>query len=211
MYIYIYIISLTHNDTQRHPWVTRDLENREEWLLKSDPRHYMNVQVTNDLEITESVTMMDRLRQSIRKLSFSFGSNSQNRRKSSMIKVVNRPVSSYHPASPNTMQNNLHRLSQPSMSKQPSFSTSLLPHATSSVIPTVSLSTGHTLIFNNSGMNSSNIIPSYLSEAEEDDDEEEDEDEDHRPGISRRVSSASSSSGLGLTFGKYQSTMTPLS
>lgn len=118
--------------------------------------------------------MMDRLKHSIRKLSFSF---SNSRRKSST---------------------NNNRLSQPTMSKQPSYSTSLLPHATSSVTPTVSLSTGHTLIFNSS------IIPplhpistSYLS----DEDSIHDYETKNRPGFSRRVSSASSSSGIGLTFG----------
>lgn len=130
----------------------------------------------------------------------------------------------------------MHRLSQPSMSKQPSYSTSLLPHATSSVTPTVSLSTGHTLIFN-SGLSSSiipntppplhplrPISPSYLSDEEE----EEEEDDDHssihdeygiprassttssRPGFSRRVSTASSTSGMGLTFGGYRGGMTPM-
>lgn len=174
----------------------------QDWVIKSDPRHYMNI--PNDLETAESITIMDRLRQSIRKLSFSFAGN--RRKSSAKIISISRPVSSYHPTTTNTVQNNLHRLSQPSMKKQPSYSTSLLPHATSSVTPTVSLSTGHTLIFNNSGISSS-IIPPYLSE----DDDEDEEDTIKRPDISRRVSSASSSSGLGLTFGKYHNTMTPIS
>lgn len=151
--------------------------------------------------------MMDRLRQSIRKLSISFSSS---RRKSSSGMKPSRPLS-YHPSSPNHIQsNNHHRLSQPSMmSKQPSYSTSLLPHATSSVTPTVSLSTGHTLIVN--GL-SSNYIPSthIPYPASEEDHTEEEEEENHRPDISRRVSSASSSSGLGLTFGKYRGGMTPI-
>lgn len=120
--------------------------------------------------------MMDRLKHSIRKLSFSF---SNSRRKSSTT----------------------NRLSQPTMSKQPSYSTSLLPHATSSVTPTVSLSTGHTLIFNSS------IIPplhpistSYLSDEDSIHNDYEVK-TNNRPGFSRRVSSASSSSGIGLTFG----------
>lgn len=188
------------------------MSDSQDWIIKTDPHHYLKIQVTSDLEITESITMMDRLRQSIRKLSFSFAGG--NRRKSSTItttatttttKINNRPVS-YHPASPNNIiqtNSNMHRLSQPSISKQPSYSTSLLPHATSSVTPTVSLSTGHTLIFN--GLSSSNIIPpvSYQSD-------EEEEDIRSRPDISRRVSSSSSSSGLGLTFGRYRGGMTPI-
>ncbi|KAI9272238.1 kinase-like domain-containing protein [Helicostylum pulchrum] len=193
---------ITLDQVKRHAWVTEDLNDMQDWVIKSDPRHYMNI--PNDLETAESITIMDRLRQSIRKLSFSFAGN--RRKSSAKIISTSRPVSSYHPTTTNTVQNNLHRLSQPSMKKQPSYSTSLLPHATSSVTPTVSLSTGHTLIFNNSGISSS-IIPPYLSE----DDDEDEEDTIKRPDISRRVSSASSSSGLGLTFGKYHNTMTPIS
>lgn len=194
---------------------------------------------------TESTTMMDRLRHSIRKLSFSFGGN---RRKSSAttattippprVILPNRPLS-FQPitnSSPNIhhpthVNSNMHRLSQPSMSKQPSYSTSLLPHATSSVTPTVSLSTGHTLIFN-SGLSSSiipnppplhplrPISPSYLSDDDEDDIDDHSSIHEYgiprasstssRPGFSRRVSTASSTSGMGLTFGGYRGGMTPM-
>ncbi|KAI8993201.1 kinase-like domain-containing protein [Pilobolus umbonatus] len=117
----------------------------------------------------------------------------------------------------------LHRHSQPAMNKQPSYSTSLLPHATSSVKPTVSVSTGHTLIFN-SGLSSSIIptpplrpISSYHSDSITEDPE------DYHPSTEfgstdstlsnykRRPSYASSSSGGGLTFGKHRGNgMTPL-
>lgn len=179
--------------------------------------------------------MMDRLLKSICKLSFSFGNSTPhgNRRRSSIKQQApkhcnnHRPIS-YQPTVSNIPPNPsppMHRLSQPTMSKQPSYSTSLLPHATSSVKPTVSLSTGHTLI-TYSGFSSSMIPPSTSSPPStplhpvsclSDDDssssiihEEQEECTNTRPGISRRVSSASSSSGLGLTFGKYRGGMTPM-
>lgn len=256
---------ITLDQVKRHPWVIADLCDFENWIATTEPHHYFTTihQTTlNDLDQeTESVTMMERLRQSIRKLSFSFAGNSgninTNRRRSSKQQQqqqqppILRPVSYQPPpltcSSPNllnqhpTTNNNLmHRLSQPMMSKQPSYSTSLLPHATSSVTPTVSLSTGHTLIFN-SGLSSSSIPPpplppthplrpisaSYLSDdsysiAENNNEgfcEEEEDDYTHartstsssrRPDLSRRFSSASSSSGLGLTFGRYRGGMTPM-
>ncbi|KAG2212362.1 hypothetical protein INT47_001723 [Mucor saturninus] len=209
---------ITLDAVKRHPWVIRGLDNSQDWILQTDPHHYLNIQVASDLEITESVTMMDRLRQSIRKLSISF---SNSRRKSSLTPAVSKPSRpvSYHPSSPNHIQSNSnhHRLSQPSMmmSKQPSYSTSLLPHATSSVTPTVSLSTGHTLIVN--GLSSNYIPPTTATTtttipypASEEEEEDEEEEVNNRPDISRRVSSASSSSGLGLTFGKYRGGMTPI-
>jgi hypothetical protein len=204
--------------------VTVDLRDSEDWISRTDPRHYF-IQPEDDTE--HHVTMMDRLRQSIRKLSFSFGNNTPhgNRRRSSIKQSPkyhhHRPVS-YQPMPPSPPTTNIHRLSQPTMSKQPSYSTSLLPHATSSVRPTVSLSTGHTLI-TNSGLSSSIIPPSpstplrpisYLSDDSSSIIHEEAEEEEcnhhMRPDISRRVSSASSSSGLGLTFGKYRGGMTPM-
>jgi hypothetical protein len=204
--------------------VTADLINPEDWIRDTEPYHYLPT-ITVEPMMESSSTMMDRLRQSIRKLSFSFSHPS--RRKSTCStpppprlhnnNTSSRPLS-YHPPPQQQYNNNMHRLSQPTMNKQPSYSTSLLPHATSSVTPTVSLSTGHTLVFN-SGLSSS-IIPlppppsppqtsihplrpisqCYLSEEDEIEEQE-------RPGLSRRVSSASSSSGIGLTFGKG---MTPL-
>lgn len=248
---------ITLSQVKSHPWVTADLINPEDWINEADPHRYLPFIPAPELQLstTESTTMMDRLRHSIRKLSFSFGGG--NRRKSSAAVIPpssrailpNRPLSfqpnttNTNSSSPNihhhpvnttttTTNSNMHRLSQPSMSKQPSYSTSLLPHATSSVTPTVSLSTGHTLIFN-SGLSSSiipnppplhplrPISPSYLS----DEDEEEDDDRSSiheygiprpssttssRPGFSRRVSTASSTSGMGLTFGGYRGGMTPM-
>ncbi|KAI8375255.1 kinase-like domain-containing protein [Choanephora cucurbitarum] len=221
---------ITLDQVKVHPWVIRDLSNRQEWLIRSDPRHYL-IEKPQEFETTESVGLMERLRQSIRKLSFSFGSN--NRRRSSKQFSSPRHLSYQSPH-----HHTMHRHSQPIMSKQPSYSKSLLPHTTNSVTPTVSLSTGHTLILN-SGLHSS-IIPSpsspttiqpaplqsisYLSEDDSSSSIIDEEDEEYhlhiepegrqstssrRPDISRRVSSSSSSSGI--AFGtRYRNQMTQL-
>jgi hypothetical protein len=57
---------------------------------------------------------------------------------------------------------------------------------------------------------------SSIEEEEEDEEQQEEEDDEcyhagnRRPGLNRRVSSASSSSGIGLTFGRYRGGMTPI-
>ncbi|CEI88774.1 hypothetical protein RMCBS344292_03152 [Rhizopus microsporus] len=205
---------ITLDQVKTHPWVINGLEDPKEWLIRSNPTTYTIPVIHED---PSSTTLMDRLRQSIRKLSFSFGNN---RRKSSRKSstTTTRPLSyQLPPSTSNTATNHhhMHRLSQPTMNKQLSYSTSLLPHATNSVTPTVSLSTGHTLIMS-SGLSSS-IIPQpplkpiSAAASDEDDDIEHEYYSLKRPGYNRRVSTASSSasSGLGLTFGRYRG-MTPV-
>lgn len=195
---------ITLNKVKTHPWVIKDLEDPREWFTKSNPTFYTTpTEIPTDTEAT--MTIMERLRQSIRKLTFSFGGH---RRKSSSQKST-RPLSYQIPTTPT---NHTHRLSQPTMNKQPSYSTSLLPHATSSIIPTVSLSIGHTLILNSG--HSSSIIPPTSTDGLKSEEEEDDLDHEYysvkRPVYDRRVSTASSaSSGLGLTFGRYRG-MTPM-
>ncbi|CEP16201.1 hypothetical protein [Parasitella parasitica] len=268
---------ITLDQVKRHPWVIADLSDYEKWIATTEPHHYfatVNQQHhVASLYMNENMTMMERLRQSIRKLSFSFagssGNHSASRRRLSKQQQpqqqppILRPVSYQPPpstppptcSSPNLHKqppaNNLmHRFSQPLMSKQPSYSTSLLPHATSSVTPTVSLSTGHTLIFNSAIPNNTISPPpppppptntttnttttplplrpisaGYLSDdscslPENYNDLLDDDDgcfharastsSSKRPDLSRRVSSASSSSGLGLTFSRYRGGMTPM-
>ncbi|RCH95669.1 hypothetical protein CU098_000571, partial [Rhizopus stolonifer] len=198
---------ITLDQVKVHPWVIADLADPQEWLRKSDPRPYFTQQQPKEeMAAIENMSIMERLRQSIRKLSFSFG-NSPRRRSS---KQLLSPQTTPRPAS-----NQPTSIHQPTMSKQPSYSKSLLPHTTNSVTPTVSLSTGHTLILN-SGLHS-NMIPSssplqpisYLSEDDSSSVMEEDVSSLKRPDISRRVSSASSASGI--AFGtRYRSQMTQL-
>ncbi|KAI8380242.1 kinase-like domain-containing protein [Blakeslea trispora] len=217
---------ITLDQVKVHPWVVGDLSNKQEWLMKSDPRYYL-IEKPQELETPEHTGIMERLRQSIRKLSFSFGSNNRRRSSKQFSSPLTTPRHTY-----STHNHSMHRHSQPIISKQPSYSKSLLPHTTNSVTPTVSLSTGHTLILN-SGLHSS-IIPSpsspttiqpaplqpisYLSEddssssiidEEEDEEYHLDEGRPSRPDISRRVSSSSSSSGI--AFGtRYRNQMTQL-
>ncbi|CAO3691813.1 unnamed protein product [Rhizopus stolonifer] len=174
---------ITLDKVKTHPWVTQDLDNPREWLIKSNPTFYALTPSLPPVKTsaTTSLGIMDRLRQSLRRLYISFGS--QRRRSSTSQK--SRPTS-YQPP--------------------PVKHNSLLP---SSVAPTVSLSTGHTLVVN-SGY-SSHIIPSPTLKPISALSEDEDYYSVQRPEYNRRVSTASSSasSGLGLTFGRYRG-MTPL-
>ncbi|KAI8883007.1 kinase-like protein [Backusella circina FSU 941] len=219
---------ITLEEVKHHPWVTADLNNPEAWIKKADPHNYLR-STSKDVVENEEVTMMDRLRRSIHKLSLSFGGLGRRQSKPHLnLKEQTRPLSYQTPPPPSTPTT---CTSQPLMSKQPSYSASLLPHATSSVTPTVSLSTGHTLVLN-SGLSSSIIPPqpsslhhqplrpisSFLSDDTSSIEEGEEEDDNNsyhrstniRPSLNRRVSSASSSSGIGLTFGRYRGGMTPI-
>lgn len=106
------------------------IENVEEWL---DPQyHYTMIQEIATVD--EHLSMMKRIQQSIRKLSFSFGSkrsSSSSNKSSSNSRPLSLQPSTVNPSS------NMHRLSQPALLNKPY-----------SITPTVSLSTGHTLIFN---------------------------------------------------------------
>lgn len=124
---------ITLDQVKVHPWVIEDLDNIEEWLHQSDPQYYYNQQqqqqqqqmiAVAEEEEDHHISMMNRIRQSIRKLSISFG----NKRSSK-----SRPLSLQAPSAGVTNNN---RLSQPAI--------------ITSITPTVSLSTGHTLIFNSS-------------------------------------------------------------
>ncbi|KAI9262016.1 kinase-like domain-containing protein [Sporodiniella umbellata] len=168
-----------------HPWVLEGLEDPQDWLIQSNPTFYASpcsISTTPTPPLpTPTMGIMDRLRQSIRRLYVSFGT--QRRRSSSSQK--SRPMSC-----------------QPAPLKR----NSLLP---SSVTPTVSLSTGHTLVVNSGYSN--HLIPSPPLKSMSAFSDDEEYCTTRRPDYHRRLSttSSSASSGLGLTFGRYRG-MTPL-
>ncbi|KAI7907587.1 kinase-like domain-containing protein [Cokeromyces recurvatus] len=247
---------ITLEQVKHHAWVTEDLVDPQEWISMSDPKRYISISVVvrnslgreKESQQQENITIMERLRQSIKKLSFSFSGGNNRRRPSKQLSTTtSRPLSHQPTPTINTgaVYNNNYRhssninyhLPQPIMNKQPSSlpTTSLLSPTTSSATPTVSLSTGHTLIFNSELPNnsshisspsihplrpiSSSCISDDSSSIIEENNEYYDTDDSpqsismspsQRPSMSRQISSASSSSGLGLTFGKYRSGMTPM-
>ncbi|KAI8879808.1 Pkinase-domain-containing protein [Backusella circina FSU 941] len=61
---------ITLEEVKHHPWVIADLQDPSVWWEEADPTLYKTVQVTDE-EVTHAVTLMDRLRKSIRRLSSS--------------------------------------------------------------------------------------------------------------------------------------------
>ncbi|KAF9939617.1 hypothetical protein BGZ67_009197 [Mortierella alpina] len=88
---------ITLKEVKEHPWVTEDLADPVRWRIETDPSNYQRVHVTED-EVKGAVTIMDKIKNRIRKLSVSLSNFTINRRRSKSIS------STYTPDSPTTEQ-----------------------------------------------------------------------------------------------------------
>ncbi|KAI8068130.1 kinase-like domain-containing protein [Gilbertella persicaria] len=61
---------ITLEQIKHHPWVVEDLQDPTVWWKEADPTLYKAVEVTDE-EVSQAVTIMDRLRKSIRRISSS--------------------------------------------------------------------------------------------------------------------------------------------
>lgn len=61
---------ITLEQVRYHPWVTADLEDPEQWREVADPRHYKTVEVTDE-EVSRAVTITEKIRRGIQRLSSS--------------------------------------------------------------------------------------------------------------------------------------------
>ncbi|KAI9287564.1 kinase-like domain-containing protein [Umbelopsis sp. AD052] len=61
---------ITLDQVRLHPWVTADLEDPELWKEEADPRHYKAVEVTDE-EVSRAVTITEKIRRGIQRLSSS--------------------------------------------------------------------------------------------------------------------------------------------
>lgn len=61
---------ITLEQVRLHPWVTADLEDPELWKEEADPRHYTAVEVTDE-EVSRAVTITEKIRRGIQRLSSS--------------------------------------------------------------------------------------------------------------------------------------------
>lgn len=61
---------ITLEQVRHHPWVTADLEDPELWKEEADPRHYKAVEVTDE-EVSRAVTITEKIRRGIQRLSSS--------------------------------------------------------------------------------------------------------------------------------------------
>ncbi|KAG0029318.1 hypothetical protein BGZ81_003899 [Podila clonocystis] len=75
---------ITLEEVKEHPWVTRDIEDLTKWRIETDPANYQQVHVTEE-EVNGAVTIMDKIKNRIRKLSISLSNLTLNRRRSKSI------------------------------------------------------------------------------------------------------------------------------
>lgn len=61
------------DQVKRHPWVIQDLQDPSAWWRETDPASYPTVHITED-DVSKAVTIMDKLRRSIRRISSSLSS-----------------------------------------------------------------------------------------------------------------------------------------
>ncbi|KAI7886187.1 kinase-like protein [Lichtheimia hyalospora FSU 10163] len=195
---------ITLEDVKHHPWVIEDLECPEAWWEEADPRRYKTVEVTDE-EVTHAVTIMDRLRKSIQKLSSSLSNLTHgiSRRRSKSVTSSNAPATpqqqfttSPHPviATPSSQP-----LSPPLMHGKPSFSTSSIPHNDYNT-----LGRPQSCLSDDIHYGYREIYPDLEEEDEQAYYEEAPGSTSNRPDLIRQASSASSSSGLAITISRYR-------
>ncbi|KAF7720853.1 hypothetical protein EC973_005904 [Apophysomyces ossiformis] len=213
---------ITLDEVKRHPWVTEDLDDPESWRQQADPRRYKPVEITD-----EDTTIMVRLRKSFQKLSSSLSSLTHGitRRRTKSIAQPTQPqpantaLTSRRISNPPIQGNDFHDPPKPS---RPSYSTSILPYPKSS---TAEAAPAQAVYVHPSGSMSPRVLPhakqqllrpiSCLSDDSRNSiqdviEEPEEEYSQERPGLNRQHSSASSSSGLNITFGRGRTGLTPL-
>ncbi|KAG0048340.1 hypothetical protein BGZ83_006686 [Gryganskiella cystojenkinii] len=88
---------ITLKEIKEHPWVIEDIPDPVKWRIETDPSNYQRVHVTDD-EVKGAVTIIDKIKNRIRKLSVSITNFTLNRRRSKSIS------STYTPDSPTTDQ-----------------------------------------------------------------------------------------------------------
>ncbi|KAG0088577.1 hypothetical protein BGZ92_005982 [Podila epicladia] len=83
---------ITLKEVKEHPWVTEDLGDPERWRIETDPGNYQRVHVTED-DLRGAVTIIDKIKNRIRKLSVSLSNFTLNRRRSKSISSTYTPDS----------------------------------------------------------------------------------------------------------------------
>ncbi|KAG2219148.1 hypothetical protein INT45_002339 [Circinella minor] len=229
---------ITLEQVKKHPWVIEDLADPQPWWEEADPKRYKAVEVSDE-EVTHAVTIMDRLRKSIQKLSSSLSNLTHGitRRRSKSVSSQPPPPP---PASSSGTASRQHPPSSSSiveppilMHGKPSFSTSVIPGNNSNNNRPIDDSIRPISCFSDESQYY------HHPDLEEEDEDEEDFHNNHnhnqhyyyhhhhnqqqypsfttqheqqqknRPSLDRQTSTASSSSGLGITIGRYRGGLTP--
>ncbi|KAF9105716.1 hypothetical protein BGX29_011586 [Mortierella sp. GBA35] len=111
---------ITLKEVKEHPWVTEGLKDPERWRIETDPGNYQRVHITDE-DLKGAVTIMDKIKNRIRKLSVSLTNFTLNRRRSKSITSANPPESPTILHSPipiirspaTTSQSSTHAVAQP--------------------------------------------------------------------------------------------------
>ncbi|KAI9256671.1 kinase-like domain-containing protein [Phascolomyces articulosus] len=234
---------ITLEQVKHHPWVIEDLEDPQPWWEEADPRRYKAVEVTDE-EVTQAVTIMDRLRKSIQKLSSSLSNLTHGitRRRSKSVSSQQPPppapssgAAARHAPSTSTP------IAEPPllMHGKPSYSTSIIPGNNNNNHRPLSSHDPIRPISCFSDETSHYHHPDLEEEDEEEEDDVEgyhhqhqlyhhhqqqpsyhhphqhssftsqDQQQQNRPSLDRQTSTASSSSGLGITISRYRGGLTP--
>ncbi|KAF9421640.1 hypothetical protein BGZ76_003960 [Entomortierella beljakovae] len=110
---------ITLKEVKEHPWVTEDLKDPERWRIDTDPGNYQKVHITDD-DLKGAVTLIDKIKNRIRRLSVSL--SNLTRRRSKSISSSNTPESPSGSRSPisimrspvaTTSQSAAHAIAQP--------------------------------------------------------------------------------------------------
>ncbi|KAG0365213.1 hypothetical protein BGZ54_006754 [Gamsiella multidivaricata] len=75
---------ITLKEIKEHAWVTEDLDDPVRWRIETDSSNYQRVHVTEE-EVKGAVTIIDKIKNRIRKLSVSLSNFTMNRRRSRSI------------------------------------------------------------------------------------------------------------------------------
>ncbi|KAI1304436.1 hypothetical protein EDD11_005097 [Mortierella claussenii] len=110
---------ITLKEVKEHPWVTEGLSDPERWRTETDPSNYQQIHVTDE-DLKGAVTIMDKIKSRIRRLSVSLSNFT--RRRSGSITSTHTPGSPSGPRSPipiirspvaTTSQSITHAVAQP--------------------------------------------------------------------------------------------------
>ncbi|KAF9197647.1 hypothetical protein BGZ49_001822 [Haplosporangium sp. Z 27] len=82
---------ITLKEVKEHPWVTEDIRDAERWRIETDPENYQKVHITDD-DLKSAVTIMEKIKNRIRRLSISL--SNLTRRRSKSISSTSTPVES---------------------------------------------------------------------------------------------------------------------
>ncbi|KAF9139258.1 hypothetical protein BG015_002116 [Linnemannia schmuckeri] len=111
---------ITLREVKEHAWVTEGLNDPVRWRIETDPGNYQRVHITEE-DLKGAVTIMDKIKSRIRKLSVSLTNFTLNRRRSKSITSANPPESPTMLHSPipiirspaTTSQTSTHAVAQP--------------------------------------------------------------------------------------------------